>query len=255
MIVHIQAYKTLFETNIKQIMTLRNNGAAPTDFAIRITDPNYTVKFLADDIKHKRVRFEGPADQNGWLKLLYSADGLTGDPFHIGKARLVSDQNAHFEYNLNSILTTLNEDNMSPIGTFQTSKGSTYDVYSDGTTARNKMKRDTPGHENDFGAKNRSVKTIYLNQDASILSGAGMHFNNDAHPRLVIKGNRATFTWITNGKRGAAPSGRNIEFNTEPTIGLYPLELWQPRDDVPGYEAYATQHAGNQIVDLRMVKL
>jgi hypothetical protein len=32
-------------------------------------------------------------------------------------------------------------------------------------------------------------------------------------------------------------------------VGMAPLELWQPRDDVPGHEAYGGMHAGNAITE------
>lgn len=75
----------------RQVAELHGNATAPVHVEVRITDPNYAIKLLSDDVKHERVRFEGPADRDGWLKLLYSADGPTGDPFRIGKIRLTLD--------------------------------------------------------------------------------------------------------------------------------------------------------------------
>jgi hypothetical protein len=58
---------------------------------VRITDSMYEVGILKDDIENKRVWFEPPADAEGWMKLLYSADGPTGDPIPIGKVKVYLD--------------------------------------------------------------------------------------------------------------------------------------------------------------------
>jgi hypothetical protein len=58
---------------------------------VRITDSKYEVGILKDDIRTKRVWFEPPPDDEGWMKLLYSADGPTGDPIPIGKLRIYLD--------------------------------------------------------------------------------------------------------------------------------------------------------------------
>lgn len=141
-----------------------------------------------------------------------------------------------------------------PVQTFQTGKGSTYDVFPDGTTIRNKAARPDAGHEGDSGIKPRTEKTIYVDANvASELSGAGLNGDYAGKGyRLAIKDGRATFlSWNEKaGNWGAAPSGRNIPFSTTPEIGKAPLELWKRADDVPGYEAYRGQHAGNPIVSL-----
>ncbi len=58
---------------------------------VRITDSMYEAGALKDDIRYKRVWFEPPADVEGWMKLLYSADGPTGDPIPVGKVRIYLD--------------------------------------------------------------------------------------------------------------------------------------------------------------------
>jgi hypothetical protein len=58
---------------------------------VRITDSKYEVSLLKEDIQFKRVWFEPPADKDGWMKLLYSADGPTGDPWPIGKIKIYLD--------------------------------------------------------------------------------------------------------------------------------------------------------------------
>jgi hypothetical protein len=64
---------------------------APVRVEARITDSKYEVRLLNEDIHFKRVWFEPPADDEGWMKLLYSADGPEGDPWQIGKVRVYLD--------------------------------------------------------------------------------------------------------------------------------------------------------------------
>jgi len=137
-----------------------------------------------------------------------------------------------------------------PKVTFKTELGSAYSAFPDGTTQRVKAERNLPGHEGDKGAKERSVRTVYLDSEASALSAAGVTYPEGAKPRVILKDGTATLTWITNGKRGSAKSGTKVPFYTEPAVGRFPLELWQPRKDVPGFEAYAGTHAGNKIVEI-----
>jgi len=138
------------------------------------------------------------------------------------------------------------------IVSYTTAKGSKYIVHPDGTTTRDKAARTDVGHEGDSGIKPRSTKTIYVDTNASALSAAGRENLGSKGARVIIKdGKAALLTW--NDKRGAwgiDPSGKNIPFSIEPKQGLYPLELWKPSDDVPGYEAYRGMHAGNKIVSL-----
>ncbi|MHB1423454.1 MAG: hypothetical protein ACYC3I_09730 [Gemmataceae bacterium] len=57
----------------------------------RITDAKYEVELLKEDLHFKRAWIEPPADADGWMKLLYSADGPEGDPWPIGKLRIMLD--------------------------------------------------------------------------------------------------------------------------------------------------------------------
>ena len=138
-----------------------------------------------------------------------------------------------------------------PVRSFETEKGSKYEQFEDGTTQRNKAKRDDVGHEGDFGDKKRSAKTVYVDSDAAALSAAGVNEDSGGvKSRVVLRDGKATLLmWNTKeGRWGASPSSRDIAVHTEPAVGRYPLELWSPRDDVPGYEAYGSMHAGNKIV-------
>lgn len=146
-----------------------------------------------------------------------------------------------------------NSDDISMV--YTTEKGSTYKLHRDGTTSRDKAARSDVGHEGDFGKKKRSAKTIYVSENASTLSAAGIQGLGAKGARVAIRDGKATLVWWNDaaGKWGAAESGRDIPFFTEPAIGRYPLELWKPTDDVPGYKAYSNMHAGNKIVDIAPV--
>ncbi len=135
---------------------------------------------------------------------------------------------------------------------YVTEKGSRYVVHEDGTTTRNKAARSDPGHEGDSGEKPRSKKTVYVESNAGALSSAGLSGVGARGARVAIKGGRATLlTWNdAAGQWGAAPSGRDIRVYDAPGVGLYPLELWDDVNDVPGYEAYAKMHAGNKIISI-----
>ncbi len=137
---------------------------------------------------------------------------------------------------------------------FTTAKGSTYEVAEDGTTIRNKAARSDIGHEGDSGIKTQSARTIYVDpQVASELSGAGLQSLGPKGFRVAIKDGRAYgLTWNeAAGQWGASPGGRDIPFTTKPEVGRSPVELWKPSTDVPGYDAYRGQHAGNAITEVR----
>lgn len=145
---------------------------------------------------------------------------------------------------------------VSPIPTgFTTAKGSTYVVHEDGTTSRNKAARNDPGHEGDSGQKERSAKTVYVDTNAGALSAAGLQGLGSKGARVAIKDGKATLvTWNEKqGGWGASEGSRDIPLHDQPAKGRYPLELWKKADDVPGYEAYAKMHAGNEITDVSSV--
>lgn len=137
---------------------------------------------------------------------------------------------------------------------FTTSKGSTYEVHEDGTTTRNKSYHPEHGPK-DVGLKARSAKTIYVDsaEASSNLSGAGLSGVGPKGFRLVMRDGKATLVWENqNGQWGASASTRDIPFSTEPGVGKYPVEMWSPKDDVPGHaEAYSNQHAGNAITEIK----
>lgn len=132
---------------------------------------------------------------------------------------------------------------------FQTAKGSTYTVNGQ-ATVRNKAARDLPGHEGDFGQKDPSALTIYLDDNAGALSAAGLNGLGPKGARVAIRDGKATLvTWNEKaGGWGASEGSRNIPYHLEPAVGRYPLELWNGAEDVPGYQAFSKMHAGNQII-------
>jgi hypothetical protein len=66
---------------------LKCSADASVELEIQITDPDYEVTALTDDFRFERAWIEGTADKQGWRKLVYSADGPTGDPWQVGKIR------------------------------------------------------------------------------------------------------------------------------------------------------------------------
>lgn len=63
-------------------------SAASVTLQAMINDPKYETDILTEDIHFKRVWSLMPADGEGWMKLVYSADGPTGDPWQIGRVRM-----------------------------------------------------------------------------------------------------------------------------------------------------------------------
>jgi len=135
------------------------------------------------------------------------------------------------------------------VASFKTSKGSNYAVFEDGTTQRNKSPH--PEHPGDVGLKERTVRTVYVDGDASRLSAAGVENMEGARVILGPDGT-ASLVWKNpkTGKLGSSKLSSKIPVYNEPAVGRYPLELWQPRNDVPGYEAFAGMHAGNKITEI-----
>ncbi|MFK0330910.1 LPD38 domain-containing protein [Rhizobium sp. NPDC090275] len=132
---------------------------------------------------------------------------------------------------------------------FETERGSTYEVSGPSTT-RTKAARDLPGHEGDAGLKDPSELTVYVDENVGALSSAGLEGVGSNGSRVVLKDGKATLlTWNEKaGAWGSTESSRDIVYHSEPAVGRYPLELWKQKDDVPGYQAYSSMHAGNKIV-------
>lgn len=131
------------------------------------------------------------------------------------------------------------------VQSFTTAKGSAYEVHEDGTTTRTKAARADLGHEGDSGLKPRSAKTVYV-QDARVFNPP-----DSAKWRVVDHGDGTMSLAVQNddGRWGISPDSRNIKFQTEPKVGLQPLELWKP-DTLNGKTAYRGVHPGNAITEM-----
>ena len=130
-----------------------------------------------------------------------------------------------------------------PVATFQTAKGSTYQLLPDGTTVRDKAAR--PEHPGDFGPQPRSDRTIYIDMDVA----RALAPPASASWRMIDHGDGTVSLGIIreDGRIGIPPSARNLAYQTDPAVGMVPLELWQPeqiRDQVFGYRKI---HFGNEI--------
>lgn len=137
---------------------------------------------------------------------------------------------------------------------FKTAKGSTYEIHDDGTTTRNKAPRPDAGHEGDQGLKPRSTKTVYVDTPdrASSLSAAGLNGLGPKGARVVIRDGKASLlTWNEKeGRWGRSLSGTDVPVSDVPAVGKAPLELWDPKEDVQGHQAYGNMHAGNAITEI-----
>jgi hypothetical protein len=133
--------------------------------------------------------------------------------------------------------------------TFKTEMGSTYTVDGNSTT-RTKAARSTPGHEGDNGLKEPSAKTVYIDSNAAELSAAGLSGLGDKGARVVFKDGKASLLTWNKAENRWGTIAKDVPFHGEPAVGRYPLEVWHPSDDVPGYEAYGKMHAGNKIVEM-----
>jgi hypothetical protein len=130
--------------------------------------------------------------------------------------------------------------------TFTTSRGSTYEVHDDGTTTRSKAARSDPGHEGDFGPKEQSARTVYV-EDARVFSPP-----DSARWRVVDHGDGTMSLAVQNadGRWGISPESRSIKYDTSPRVGLRPVELWKP-GTLNGLDAYRGVHPGNEITEVR----
>ena len=129
-----------------------------------------------------------------------------------------------------------------PTSTYQTAKGSRYQVFPDGTTVRDKAAR--PEHPGDQGIKDRTERTVYLDMDGA----RALAPPNSATWRVIDHGDgtASLATRRDDGRWGISQSARNIPFTTEPAVGRVPLELWG-REAVNGLPGYGKAHFGNPI--------
>jgi hypothetical protein len=105
-----------------------------------------------------------------------------------------------------------------------------------------------PEHPGDFGVKERSVRTVYVDEadvQRFIRPRSGTW-------RIVDHGDGTLSVAVQNadGRGGISPSQRNIAYKTEPAVGLSPVELWRPTE-VNGSTAYGGVHLGSPITEVR----
>jgi len=129
--------------------------------------------------------------------------------------------------------------------TFKTSKGSEYEMTTDGKTVRNKAAR--PEHPGDEGIKPQSEKTVFLDRNAA---------NALAPPEnknwILLDNGNGTVSLATqnaDGLWGMSPSQKDVPYTTTPEIGKYPLELWKGiKNETLGATGFKNIHFGNEIV-------
>jgi predicted RNA methylase len=129
--------------------------------------------------------------------------------------------------------------------TFKTSKGSEYEMTTDGKTIRNKAAR--PEHPGDEGIKPQSEKTVFLDRDAA--NALAPPENKDW---IVLDNGNGTVSLATqnaDGQWGMSPSQKDVPYTTVPEIGKYPLELWQGiKSETLGATGFKNIHFGNEVV-------
>ncbi len=121
-------------------------------------------------------------------------------------------------------------------------------------TIRNKAKR--PEHGDDSGIKEKSARTIYVDERGSGLSAANMTDVEDAQI-IFHPDNTVSLAWRNpkTGKLSASKSTVKVPYFTEPAVGLQPLEVWNKSDskpDIPveSVESYKEMHLGNKITEI-----
>lgn len=126
------------------------------------------------------------------------------------------------------------------VATFKTAKGSTYAVQSDGTTVRNKAARNDPGHEGDSGIKTKSDLTVYVTKD-DVNNLGEFQAIGDSKKAIVRRGNQIGIRYVDGKGAGKFERRTLTDFQTEPAVGLIPVETWKDGTVV---------HFGNEIVEV-----
>ena len=126
--------------------------------------------------------------------------------------------------------------------TFKTAKGSTYSVQSDGTTIRNKALRNDVGHEGDQGVKPKSERTVYVSADDANRLGEFQAQGGGKRGLSFTKDGKMIGVQYRDGKDAGKIERRTaVPFQTEPAVGLLPVEMWKDGSVV---------HFGNEIVEV-----
>lgn len=159
----------------------------------------------------------------------------------------------------------------SAVASFKTEKGSTYQVNGRSTT-RNKSDHTQQGHDaTDVGEKEPSLVTVYFDRSAAKASLSAAGVQNVSKSRVVLDENNKRaylFTWNeAAGKWGLTAGMRDgVPYETEPRVGLSPLEVWKEtspedspigaieQDKRSGLRSFSGMHEGNKIVEVTAPK-
>ncbi len=126
------------------------------------------------------------------------------------------------------------------IGTFTTSKGSSYQVHADQTTTRNKAARTE--HPGEQGPQPRSEKTYYLTEEQmnALSEIQAQDMGKRAIAEIPDGTGRIGVQYLDGKDKGKFEARTIVQPATQPTVGLYPLEIWESK----------TEHFGNKIVEI-----
>lgn len=123
---------------------------------------------------------------------------------------------------------------------FTTSKGSTYQAHSDGSTSRNKSYHPEHGPQ-DVGPKLKSEKTIYLTAEQIEKIAELQTLGGPARILAPLGDGRWGLKYTEGENKGKFIARTVIEPTDAPSKGLSPVEMWDGGRRV---------HFGNQIVDV-----
>lgn len=141
------------------------------------------------------------------------------------------------------------------INKFTTSRGSTYELFDDASTQRN---RSGVGHtDTSTGLQPPSIKTVFVDKKGLIDVG-GVFQNPDIATRLDPvfddKGNITSMTLRLTENFGPRPAGdtlAEVPVTTRPEVGKYPVEIFNPVS--PKGSRGGGVHFGNNIVEVQSV--
>ena len=141
------------------------------------------------------------------------------------------------------------------ISTFTTSRGSTYELFDDLTTQRNRSGRNHT--DTSEGLQPDSLKTVFVDKEGLINVGA-MFQNPDVATRLdpvfndkgKIKSMALRLT-EDYGPRRAGDTLTEVPVTTRPDVGKYPVEIFNPVS--PKGSRGGGVHFGNNIIEVQSV--
>ena len=127
---------------------------------------------------------------------------------------------------------------------FKTAKGSVYNLFSDGTTIRNKAQR--PEHGNDQGVKDRSQATFFITPDHANEMGGLFQAVSRFGKRIAQASNGQWGVQYTDGPSKGKFERRTMgKVSPTPEVGSLPVELWNNGTKV---------HFGNRVTEVTPVE-